>query len=168
MSYRTGIIAAQDGKTIRDEPQAYRSDYGHLLVDSRPEVGHLRIYEGRCGPQLTASQSAVENIFMSFKHNLPFIPRVSVYMLIRDGLPDQAPLIGKYAGGIIIREAFPISEQIRFGVNGTDVYLKHNFAVADTQTFTSQLDQLLIRAKIIVNVNDVAGEPYESQIPFLQ
>ena len=166
MSYRTGIQAAQDGKTIDDTPLAYDSSYGHLMVDIRDEVGHIGIYEGYCGTQtLTIANGFLEEIFLTIPHNLPFIPRVTAYMLIRDAPAFMAPLIGWYAGGHIFYGGVPMSEIILVRVDEKNVYFVHRSGTIDGNAYASQLQAVLIRAKYIINTNEMAGAPYEITYP---
>ena len=168
MSYRTGIIAAQDGKTIDDVPQAYRSDYGHLLVDTREEVGHIGIFESKCGSQvLTVASNSKEEIFKTIPHNLPFIPRVSAYMLIRDAPAIMASTVGWYAGGYIPYGGFPVSESIFVRVDAKNIYFVHQAATSSATPYASQLQDVIIRAKYIINSNEAAGAPYEITLPFI-
>lgn len=168
MSYRTGIIAAQDGKTIDDTPQAYRSDFGHLLVDTRPEANHIGIYEGKCGSELMSIVNGTkEEIFFRIPHNLPFIPRVSVYMLIRDAPAALAPIVGWYAGGYFFSEGFLVNESVFVRVDEKNVYLVRRFSNGLSNSYSSQFQDVLIRAKYIINSNEMANAPYEVSLPII-
>lgn len=173
MSYRTGIVAAQDGKTVDDSPQAYRSDYGHLLVDTRPEVGHLGIYEGTCGAAvLTVNDGEIkEQIFASYKHELPFIPRATAYMLIRDAPASVAFLVGRYAGGFFGLFGFPVTETVFLRVNETHIHFIHKVSHAkiggSPPAYNSIMQASKIRAKFIINSNEGPGMPYDTDNPWL-
>lgn len=168
MSYRTGIVAAQDGKTIRDTPQAYRSDYGHLSIDTREEVGHIGIYEGKCGKLvLNTSNTFKEEVFATYYHKLPFIPRVNCYMLIRDAPAILASLIGRYAGGNIFYGGVPMSESIFVRVDKDKIEFVHQSGTIDATAYNSQLQDVVIRAKFMIFSNEAAGAPYQINFPSL-
>jgi hypothetical protein len=162
MSNRTGIQAAEDGKHIDDRPLAYSSEHGHLMIDTRPGVKHLDIYDGNCGKQvLVVNNNRKEEIFYKIEHKLKYIPRVSVYMLIRDAPASLAFLIGRYAGGWIFTGGVPMSEGITTRVDEKYVYLVRYASMISTSDYTSTLQDMKVRAKIMINSNEVAGEPYE-------
>lgn len=167
----SGIIAAQDGRTIEDTPLAYSSEYGHLKVDSRPELERLKIYEGTCGDSALSARrlnggpiDTKQQVFYRLEHKLDYIPRVSVYMLIRDAPPVIAGFIGSFAGGFITNAGFPFEETIFFRVDEKYVYLIHRASALmfSDNPYTSLMQTTRIRARIIINSNEVAGEPYES------
>ena len=162
MSNRTGIQAAEDGKSIDDRPLAYSSEHGHLMIDTRPGVKHLDIYDGKCGSQvLTVNNNRKEQVFYKIEHKLPYIPRVSVYMLIRDAPAALASIIGRYAGGWIFYGGVPMSEGIVTRVDERYVYLVHYASMISTGDYNSILQDMKVRAKIMINSNDVADESYE-------
>ena len=167
----SGIRAAQTGKTIDDRPLAYSSENGHLLVDAREELNRLTIYEGSCGPavlNVVATTIGVEvgkeQEFHSVRHGLGYVPRVQVNMLIRDAPAALAYTVGQYAGGYIPMPGTPASEKVFVRVTENYLYLMHQAQTSDLTPYNSILQNMRIRAKIMINSNEVAGEPYD--IPF--
>lgn len=166
MKSRNGIIAAQDGKTIDSLPLAYDSSYGHLKIDTRDGVGHIGIYEGKCGKLvLNTSNTFKEEIFASYKHNLPFVPRVNCYMLIRDAPAFMASVIGRFAGGHIFYGGVPMSESVFVRITKERIEFVHRSGTIDATAYNSQLQDMVIRAKFMIFSNEVAGEPYQLEFP---
>lgn len=168
---KTGIIAAQDGKTIDELPLAYSTEHSHLKVDSRPEMNRLKIYDDKCGTQVLSviattfgTAVTVEEVFYKLPHNLKYIPRVTAYMLIRDAPPALASLIGWFAGGYIEMPGAPASESVFFRVDETHISFVHTASTFALTTYNSILQNMIIRAKIIINSNEAADEPYDSKV----
>lgn len=176
MSYRTGIIAAEDGKTIDDVPQAYRSDYGHLKIDSRASAKHMGIIDTKVNvPTRTVNGGAdalFEDVFYTLEHHLPFIPRASIYMLVRDANPTLAASIGRYYGGNIGIQPFGfINEGVFMRVNDKTIQLVRRLEAFNAgfpgTSFQSIMQDTLIRAKYMIFSNEAADTPYDTRLPYI-
>jgi len=175
MRSTTGIIAAEDGYTINDTPLAYNSSNSHLIIDSREESRHLGIVDMYCGSQIWTLDSGVasyyEEVFYEIKHNLPFIPKVMLYALIRDTPAALSGLIGYYTGGYlnsvgggfaIIREAIYArvgKTSIKFirvaSSDGTLTDPAYRFTVQ------SEFHKVRLRYKYMILSNEESDEEYD-------
>lgn len=176
MSYRTGIIAAEDGKTINDEPLAYRSDLGHLKIDTRDGSNHLRLFDIKPSVparNLNAATDALfDDEFFSIEHNLPFIPKASVFMLLRDAPATMATMLGRYYGGnIYVQQATFATETIFMRVDAKSIHLirraqSYNIGFPATNRTTLVQDTLL-RVKYMIFSNEASSSPYDTTLPFI-
>lgn len=164
-----GIIAAQDGQTINDD-LAYDSRKSHLIVDTAPAAKHLGILEMKAGDVATTYTFAAGGSRVverwSIPHGLPFIPRVGVYMFVRDAGPQQASFIGEYSS-IISVSSFPIEDVFYYRVDATHLRLMYRFTVRGTPNttgnHTSMLQDMLLRIKYMIFNNVGSDEPYEGE-----
>lgn len=175
MSYRTGIIAAEDGRTINDTPLAYNSSYGHLKIDTRPEVKHIDKFDITMGgPTWNTNAGAdfsAEHVFFEIEHHLPYIPRASVYMLVRDAPASFVSLLGKYVGGTLYAGAAWWEERAFMRVDSKKIQLIRSIRAYNTgfpaTTRTSQLQSCRVQVKYMIFSNEAAGTPYETSLPFI-
>lgn len=170
MKIGNGIVVAKEGGTIEDDEVAYDSLDSHLLVDSSSANAHMGIFELFGSPAATtysypAGGSKTEELW-SIKHNLPFIPRVAMYMLVRDAPAALAAQIGSYNSRTMY-SSFPINEAVFFRVDTTHVRLMHIFAMqgatGPTGSFTSVMQDVKLKVKYMIFNNIGANEPYDGE-----
>lgn len=160
-----GIIVAQDGKTFGDE-LAYDSRQSHLIIDSAPALKHMDIFEIKAAAAATTypyngGGSKTEERW-KIEHGLPFIPRVGLYMNVRDAAAAQAALIGDYNSQVSV-SSFPVEEMLYFSVDAQYVRLMYKFTVSSTGqagSYTSVLQDILVRVKYMIFNNIGSEEPY--------
>ena len=176
MSYRTGIIAAEDGKTINDTPLAYRSDFGHLKIDTRPSSKHMGLFDIKPNvptrTQNAGTDALFDDVFWSIEHNLPFIPKVSLFMLLRDAPATMATMLGRYFGGnLYVQQAVSANESVFMRVDAKTVKLvrraqSYNVGFPSTN-YTTLMQDSLLRVKYMVYSNEASDTPYDTALPYL-
>lgn len=165
----TGIVAVEAGGTLQDE-LAYDSTLHHLLVDTRPGVDHVKIFETKGGLTSATYAGATGGVLneevWKIKHNLPFIPRVALYMLVRDAPASAATFIGDYNSRIVV--AAGLSEDtVYYRVDKTHVYLLRRFEVfavpGNLNNYSSFAQDMLLRIKYLIFNNEALDEPYDGE-----
>lgn len=163
---KTGIIAALDGKTIKDT-LAYDSRNKHLLINPKKSPKHMDIVEFRGGTAFTFNSSVggmQEEILFSVPHGLDFIPRTACFFTVRDASPAFAPYQGLYGSFILISPGAPFTDMIFYGADKTNFYVKHRSICANDgggSIHTSTAPDFLLRTKYMIFSNEAVQEPYE-------
>lgn len=164
---RTGIVAAQDGKTLKDEPLFYSSERSHLIVDPSKSKGHLQLLDMNGGIAMTVSTAVGEKkeyVFFKQAHGLSYIPKVTVRFYTRQ-VPAAMSGAEQQYSSFIFFGGIPFYEQIFFRVDGDYVYFVHEVGSITSsliQSYTSIMQDILFTIKLTVFLNEGMDEPYES------